>query len=170
MKLRVYNNAGEYTYTKTLKVEGTVATKPIPVITATSFPGTGTKGKTVTFTASSDMATTTGWTWNFGDGTATDTSQAGTVSQTSTITHTFTKTGTFTVRATRAQLRGRSYGAYSEPRRRSIAVTDAPAIPEYRYLLPVAVHAKGQFNSTWRTDVQIYNPDPTVLGRQAAQR
>ena len=41
----------------------------------------------------------------------------------------------------------------------TIVVTDEP---EYRYLLPVVVHAGGQFNSVWRTDVQVYNPDPNV--------
>ncbi|HEV7241012.1 MAG TPA: PKD domain-containing protein [Thermoanaerobaculia bacterium] len=160
VKFRVYNNAGSFTYTKSVKVAGTVATKPIPVLTATTFPSAGTKNKSVTFTASSDMPTTTGWTWNFGDGTASDSSQAGNVSQTSTITHTFTKLGNSTVRVTARN----SEDAPSAPTgsvQATINVTDAPAIPEFRYLLPVAVHAKGQFNSTWRTDVQIYNPDQT---------
>ena len=160
VKFRVYNNAGSNTYTKTVKVAGTVATKPLPKITASSFPGTGTKNKSVTFIATSDMATTTGWTWSFGDGTASDTSQAGLVSQTSTITHTFTKSGNFTVTAS-ARNSEDAASAPTASAQASIAVTDAPAIPEYRYLLPVAVHAKGQFNSTWRTDVQIYNPDQT---------
>ncbi len=160
VKLKVYNNSGSWTYSKTVQVEGSVATQPIPVITP-SFPANGVKGRTITFTASSSVANTTGWTWSFGDGTANDTSQAGETKQSSSITHTFANKGTFTVKAT-----GRNAAdAATAPvgtGQGSIVIADAPAIPEFRYLLPVTVHAKGQFNSVWRTDVQIYNADPTI--------
>jgi PKD repeat protein len=161
VKLRVYNNAGEWTYSKTVNVQGSTSGKPTPQITPTTFPSNGVKGKSLTFTATSNMATTTGWTWSFGDGTGNDTSQAGQTKQSSTITHTFTKTGTFTVKAT-----GRnSEDAATAPvgvAQGSIVIADAPAIPEYRFLLPVTAHAAGMGGSKWRTDVQIYNPDPQV--------
>jgi len=160
VKLRVYNNAGEWTYSKSVKIQG-APSKPIPQLTATTFPSNGVKGRTVTFTATSNMATTTGWTWSFGDNTGNDTSQASQTKQSSTITHTFTKTGTFTVKATARN----SEDAVSAPvgaAQGNIAIADAPAIPEYRFLLPVTAHANGLGGSKWRTDVQIYVPDPSV--------
>ncbi|HET8773211.1 MAG TPA: PKD domain-containing protein, partial [Thermoanaerobaculia bacterium] len=161
VKLRVYNNAGEWTYTRTVNVQGSTSGKPIPQLSATTFPSTGVKGRTVTFTATANMATATGWTWNFGDNTGNETSQAGQTKQSSTITHTFTKTGTFTVKATARN----SEDAATAPvgtAQATIAIADAPAIPEYRYLLPVTAHAAGLGGSQWRTDVQIYNADPAV--------
>lgn len=161
VKLRVYNNAGSSTYSKNVKVQGVVATKPIPVITATSFPATGIKGRVVTFTATSDKANTTAWTWSFGDGTPNDTSQAGETKVSCTVTHTFANKGTFTVRAS-----GRNSedvpAAPVGTVQATIVISEAPPIPEYRYLLPVAAHTAGQGGSAWRTDVQIYNPDPQV--------
>jgi hypothetical protein len=41
----------------------------------------------------------------------------------------------------------------------AITITDTP---EYRYLIPVVTHGPGQNSSVWRTDVQIFNPDPQV--------
>lgn len=161
LKLRVYNNAGQYTYTKTIKIEGTVATQPVPQISATTFPANAVKGKAVTFTATSNNPNTTGWTWSFGDGTASDTSQAGQTKQSSTITHTFTKTGTFQVKAT-ARNAADAPTAPVGTAQGNIVVADAPAIPEFVYLLPVTAHVPGQGGSKWRTDVQIYNPDPEV--------
>ncbi len=165
VKLRVYNNAGEWTYTRTVNVQGSTSGKQIPKLTATTFPAAGVKGRTVTFTATSDMATTTGWIWNFGDGTGNDGSQSTQTKQGSTITHTFTKTGTFTVKATARN----SEDAATAPvgaTQGTITIADAPAIPEYRFLLPVTAHVGGQGGSQWRTDVQIYNTDPT-LGTEA---
>jgi PKD repeat protein len=161
VKLRVYNNGGEYTYSRGVQVAGTAATKPVPVITAASFPNTGRKGTSVTFRATSSMATTTGWTWNFGDGTAINSSQAGTVADSSTITHTFATKGTFTVKVS-ARNSDDAATAPSGEAQGTIAITDPPAIPEYRYLLPVTAYTAGQGGSAWRTDVQIYNPDPQV--------
>lgn len=161
VKLRVYNNAGEWTYTRTVNVQGSTSGKQIPKLAATTFPATGVKGRTITFTATSDMPTTTGWTWNFGDNTGNETSQAGQTKQTSTITHTFTKVGQFTVKATARN----SDDAATAPvgtAQATITISDAPAIPEYRYLLPDTAHLPGQGGSNWRTDVQIYNADPNV--------
>ena len=161
VKLRVHNNNGEWTYSKTVNIQGSSTGKPQPVLSATTFPSAGVKGRTLTFTATSNMATTTGWTWAFGDGTANDTSQAGQTKQVSTITHTFTKTGTFTVRATARNSEDTATAPVGVTQA-SITIADAPAIPEYRFLLPVAAHAAGLGGSQWRTDVQIYNADPNI--------
>jgi PKD repeat protein len=156
--LKVSNNTGSFTYSRPVVITGGTPAKPMPVITG-SFPTAGQKGKVVSFTASSNMETTTGWTWTFGDGSPAQTTPG--VSQTSTVTHTFNSAGTFTVIA-----KGRNStdvaSATPGSMQSQITITNPPAIPEYMYLLPVAVHAKGQGNSSWRTDVQIYNPDPAV--------
>ena len=161
VKLTVRNGAGFYTYTRTVKVAGTTATQPLPVITATTFPANGRKGQAVTFVATSNMDTTTGWTWNFGDGTVADSSQAGTTSRTSTISHTFASTGTFTVKVSARNSLDAATAPVGEAQAQ-ITITNAPAIPEYRYLLPVTAYTAGQGGSAWRTDVQIYHSDPEV--------
>ncbi|MEO8382891.1 MAG: PKD domain-containing protein [Acidobacteriota bacterium] len=160
VQLTVTNNRGSFTYTRSVVVSGGAPAKPVPTISG-SFPTTAQKGKPVSFTASSSMSTTTGWTWTFGDGTPADTSQAGTVAQTSTMSHTFNTAGTYTVTA-KARNSEDVASAPTNSTQSQITITNAPAIPEYIYLLPVAVHAAGQGNSSWRTDVQIYNPDPAV--------
>jgi len=160
VQLKVSNNAGNFVYTRSVAVAGGAPAQPVPTITGT-FATAAQKGKAVTFTASSNMATTTGWTWTFGDGTPADTSQAGTTGQSSTITHTFNSVGTFTVTA-KARNSTDVASAPVGSTQSNITITEAPAIPEYKYLLPVAVHAGGQNNSSWRTDVQIYNPDLQV--------
>jgi PKD repeat protein len=163
VKLTVTNNQGNFQYTRTVTVGGgQTHTEPAPVITATSFPTAGQKGKAVTFTASSNMPTTTGWTWSFGDSTPNDTSQAGVTSQTSTITHTFNSNGNFTVKVTARNSNDTIPGAPVGTAQSQITISNAPLIPEFRYLLPVVAHARGDNNSSWRTDVQIYNPDPAV--------
>ena len=161
VKLRVYNNAGQHIYNRNVTVAGTAPTEPVPVISATTFPTTAHKGRTVTFTATSNTPNTTGWTWNFGDGTAADISQAGTTSQTSTITHTFASKGVYTVRVSARNSRDAATAPSGEAQSQ-INITDPPATPEYRYLLPVTAYTAGLGGSAWRTDVQIYNPDPQV--------
>ncbi|HYC92865.1 MAG TPA: PKD domain-containing protein [Thermoanaerobaculia bacterium] len=161
VKLTVRNGAGSYTYNRTVKVAGTTATEPLPVITPTTFPANGRKGQAVTFVATSNMDTTTGWTWNFGDGTAVDTSQAGAISRTSTISHTFASAGTYTVKVSARNSRDAATAPMGDAQAQ-IVITNPPAIPEYRYLLPVTAYTAGQGGSAWRTDVQIYNPDPQV--------
>ncbi|HUR81677.1 MAG TPA: PKD domain-containing protein [Thermoanaerobaculia bacterium] len=161
VKLRVYNNAGSYTYTRNVQVAGTAPTKPVPALTAGTFPSAGVKGRTVTFTVNSTVATTTGWTWNFGDGTPADTSQAGLSANHSTITHTFASKGTFTVSVTGRNADDAATaptGSYQG----QVAIAEAPAIPEFKFLIPVAAYTAGQGGSAWRTDVQIYNPDQQV--------
>ena len=162
VKLRVYNNAGQYIYGRNVTVSGTAPTQPIPVLTASTFPTTGVKGRSITFSATSNTPNTTGWSWNFGDGTPTDTSQAGLTSATSTITHTFANKGTYTVTVSARN----SLDAATAPSgsiQGNITLTDAPAIPEYKYLIPVAAYTAGQGGSAWRTDVQIYNSTSTPL-------
>ena len=161
VKLTVRNNAGFYTYNRTVKVAGTTPTQPLPVITPTTFPANARKGQAVTFVATSNMVTTTGWTWNFGDGTAADTSQAGLTGATSTISHTFATAGTYTVKVSARNSTDAATAPVGEAQA-NITITNAPAIPEYRYLLPVTAYTAGQGGSAWRTDVQIFNPDPQV--------
>jgi PKD repeat protein len=164
VKLRVYNGAGQYIYSRSVQVAGTTPTKPLPVITASSFPTTGQKGKAVTFSASSNLDTTTGWLWTVLEGNATvatDPSHAGTVAKTSSMTYTFTKTGTFTVKVAARNSEDLAT-APSASAQSNIVITEAPAIPEFKYLLPVTAYTAGQGGSAWRTDVQIYNPDPQV--------
>jgi PKD repeat protein len=161
VKLRVFNNAGSYTYNRNVTVAGSTPTQPVPVIAATTFPNTGRKGTAITFVATSNVDTTTGWTWNFGDGTAINTSQAGAVSATSTITHTFATKGTYTVKASARNSLDSATAPVGEAQG-NIVVTEAPAIPEYRFLIPNTAYTAGQGGSAWRTDVQIYHSDPQV--------
>ena len=161
VKLTVRNGAGFYVYSRTVKVAGTTATEPLPVITATTFPANGRKGQAVTFVATSNMDNTTGWTWNFGDNTPANTSQVAVVSRTSTITHTFASAGTYVVKVSARNSNDAATAPVGEAQAQ-IVITNPPAIPEYRYLLPVTAYTAGQGGSAWRTDVQIYNPDPQV--------
>jgi len=163
VKLTVSNGAGSYPYTRNVPFPNQTPTKPVPTITASTFPSTGHKGRVVTFTATSSLPTTTkGWTWNFGDGTASDSSQAGSVSQTSTITHTFTKNGTFTVKATAWNSEETVTPAPVGTAQANITITEPPAIPEYKFLLPATAYLPGDGGTAWRTDVQIYHSDPQV--------
>lgn len=162
VKLRVYNNAGQWTFSRNVTVAGQAPTQPIPVLTP-NFPSTGVKGRTVTFVATSNTPNTTGWTWSFGDGTANDTSQSSVTAATSTISHTFANKGTYTVKVTARN----SLDAPTVPvgtGQAQIVINDAPPIPEYKYLIPVAAYTAGQGGSAWRTDVQIYTSDSTING------
>jgi PKD repeat protein len=161
VKLKVSNGTGFYVYNRNVVVAGSAPTEPLPVLTPTTFPANGRKGQAVTFVATSNMDTTTGWTWNFGDGTAIDTSQAGAISRTSTISHTFASASTYTVKVSARNSRDAATAPMGDAQGQ-IVITNAPAIPEYRYLLPVTAYTAGQGGSAWRTDVQIYNPDPQV--------
>ena len=158
VKFKVSNTAGFYIYTRTVKFGASTPVQPLPVLTPTTFPSTAQKGKTVTFVATSNMDST-GWTWNFGTGEgAPNTTQAGLTQRTSTITHTFTTTGAKTVRVTARN----PAGAVTElgAAQGTITITEPPAIPEYRFLLPATAYFDTP--AVWRTDVQIYNPDPSV--------
>lgn len=154
LKVSNTNNAAGATVAITVPFSN-VGVKPTPKLTA-NFPATGSKGQPVTFTVVSDI-NATGWTWDFNDGTV-DTSQASVVGKTTSISHTFTSLGEFSVRVTARNAEDTATAPTSFTFA-SITITDTP---EYRYLLPVVIHAPGQNNSVWRTDVQVYNPDPEV--------
>jgi PKD repeat protein len=152
VRLRVYNTSNTTGVTHEVDVPfTTVNEEPPPVLSADAFPRSGAMGVPVTFTAVSNISAT-GWSWNFDDGTAINNSQSGVVGTTTSITHTFTKTGTFNVRIT-ARRAGSPANATTNAAIGQITITDTP---EYKYL--VLASRVG----TWRTDVQIYNPDPTV--------
>lgn len=158
VKLRVYNTSNQTGVTHEIDVPfTTINEEPPPVLNADAFPRNGAKGTPVTFTAVSNISAT-GWSWNFDDGTPVNNSQNGVVGTTTSITHTFTKTGSFNVRVT-ARRAGSPGNAQTNFAIGQITITDTP---EYKYLLPVVTHIGGQGGSTWRTDVQIYNPDPTI--------
>ena len=164
VKLRVWNTASTTGVSEAEAVVMGVPAKPTPVLNySPSFPHAGAKGKEITFTVNSNIDQTTGWKWTFGDNTAADSSQATVISKSNTIKHTYTKTGTFTVKVS-ARNAEDSASAPTGTTQDTIVITDEP---EYRYLLPVVVHAGGQFGSVWRTDVQVYNPDPNVSANNA---
>jgi PKD repeat protein len=152
VKLRVHNTTGQYIYGRNVTVTGSAPTEPLPVITSTTLPSTGVKGRTITFSATANVASN--WIWNFGDGTAADSSQ--TNRTTSTITHTFATTGVKTVKVS-ARNAADAATAPTTDTQATITIADAPAIPEYKYLIPVAAYTAGSGGSAWRTDVQIYN-------------
>ena len=91
----------------------------------------------------------TGYAWNFGDGSAA--ASGGSVS------HTFTTAGTFIVTLTVSQSNGKSAGVS-----KTFTVTCSTCGP-IAYLIPAAAHAAGQNNTTWLTDVKIFNPDSQNL-------
>ncbi len=134
-----------------------VPAKPLPQLTYSQPPTSGAKGSPVTFTVASNIDAT-GWSWDFGDGTPVNNSQASVVGKVTSIQHTFTKTGPFTV-----TVRARNAEETNVDRTNSTFTTlTITETPEYKFLLPVVTHIGGQNNSIWRTDVQIYNPDPNV--------
>ncbi|MBW3564946.1 MAG: PKD domain-containing protein [Acidobacteria bacterium] len=97
-------------------------------------------GEPVSFSATTsggDPATK--WDWNFGDGT-TGTGQN--------VTHTFNGEGSFNVTMTASNSGGSAIASSV------VRVTDSLI-----YVLPVVVHADGQNDSKWRTDVVIHVPE-----------
>jgi PKD repeat protein len=156
--MKVYNTNNPSGVTQSVDVPfAVVAAKPLPVLSFQQPPPTaGSKGTPVSFTVNSNI-TATGWSWDFGDGTASN-SQSSVVGKTTSIQHTFTKTGPFTV-----TVRARNSEETNVDRvslvQNTLTITDTP---EFKYLLPVVTRSGGQNNSVWRTDVQVYNPDPNA--------
>jgi PKD repeat protein len=157
--LRVYNTANPTGATVSMTVPfDNAPIQPQPNISVTG-PRSAGKGATVTFTANSDIPATN-WVWNFGDGTGNDSSQASIVGSSSTITHVFNKISTgqgfnVTVSAKNAvDTTDRSTASAAV----QVAVSETPV---YRFLLPAVIHAGGQNNSVWRTDVQVYYGAPS---------
>lgn len=157
VKLRVYTDAGaQANVERSIILEGGTVL-PVPELSLSSGAQTVGKGATVTFTATSSLPNTTGWSWSFGDGT-TDLSQASATGSTSTISHTYANAGTYVIIVTG---RNAEAGPTSTTGRatRELQVVDTP---EHRFLLPVVAHLAGQDSSVWRTDLQVYTPDPSV--------
>ena len=153
--LKVYNSSAPQGVTVSGDVLfTTVNEEPAPVLGYAGFPASGSKGVPVTFTVNSNI-NATGWSWDFGDGTV-DNSQAGVIGKTTSRAHTFANAGTYNVRVTARRSSTSTNTGFAIG---TITISDTP---EYRYLLPVVTHIGGQGGSVWRTDVQIYNPDPNV--------
>jgi hypothetical protein len=132
-----------------------VPAKPLPQLTRDSWPSKGTKGSPVTFNVTSDIAAT-GWLWEF-DG-ITDNSQANKPGTSNSIQHVFTTSGSHSVKVSARNAEDSS----TAPTNFVLASITIEDTPEYRYLVPAVTHAGGLGGSVWRTDVQIYNPDPNV--------
>lgn len=158
VKLKIYNTSrpNGVTVEQSIVVGPKVPAKVVPTLAFAQFPTAGSLGTPVTFTVNvTNSVNATGWSWDFGDGTKDSTSQKDVIGSSISIQHTYTKVGTFavSVKARNAEdvpsaQTGQALGAPG------IVVTD---IPEYKFMLPVVTNG-GQ----WRTDVQIYTPDPSV--------
>jgi hypothetical protein len=135
---------------------------PVAELEFVTFPANGSKNATVTFTArvknTNQVASATGWVWDFGDQTV-DTSQSTFNGAQTTISHTYTRAATFNVSVRARNAADTSSNPKIGQAAGSITIAD---VPEYRYLLPVIAHGPGLNNSVWRSDVQIYNPDPNA--------
>jgi hypothetical protein len=158
VKMTISNSNGSVSVTQTVSVPGSTPVKPLPVLAFSSAPAKASKGVPVSFTVESNFEHTTGWSWNFGDGTPVDNSQAGVTAKSNTRTHTFASAGPYTV-TVKARNSDDVPTAQSTLVSRQITIEN---VAEFRYLLPAVIHMTGANESLWRTDVQIYNPDPNV--------
>jgi PKD repeat protein len=70
----------------------------------------------------------------------------------------FAVPGTYTVALTVVQSDGQT-STFSE----SWTVVEAVAVRPVAFLIPAAAHAAGLNDTTWKTDLKIYNPDPNPL-------
>lgn len=154
--LRVHNTSGENRAFRQIRLAGEPL-KPTPTITLSSSTNKTGRNAPVTFTAKSTL-NATGWTWDFGDGNK-DFSQTGVVGTETSIQHVFTTPGPYTVTCS---ARNAEETAPSPPVGIGVKDIEVTNTPEHRYLLPVVTRSTGFGGSTWRTDVQIFNPDPTV--------
>lgn len=156
--LRVYNTTNPTGVTKFVDVPFSDApVKPTPELSFSAPAATAGKGVPVTFTVNSNI-NATGWSITTDDGAAADNSKASSIGKQITFTRTFTKTGAVTLRVSARN----SEDVTTAPIGQALTVINVTETPEFRYLLPVVTHGPGQNNSVWRTDVQIYNPDPNV--------
>ncbi|HET7437330.1 MAG TPA: PKD domain-containing protein [Thermoanaerobaculia bacterium] len=156
--MRMYNdtNATGFTVSADMQLQGGQVIEP-PVI-ALNGPTSGGKNVAMTFTATSDKSGTTAWKWTVTNPNniveRVDTSQQGTTSATSSFTYSFTGTGAYDV-----AVEARNGNSVPTTVHRTVTITTTP---QYKYLLPVVVHGAGTGSSTWRTDLQVFNSDPTV--------
>jgi PKD repeat protein len=165
VKLKVYNTSkpNGTTFQQIVTVGPRAQAKVVPELAFAQFATAGAIGAPVTFTVNvTNDVNATAWAWDFGDGTKDSTSQAGVIGKTTSIQHTYTKVGTFavSVKARNADdiptaQTGQAVGLPG------IAITD---IPEYKFMIPVAISG-----NPWRTDVQIYTPDPSVSPQNPLQ-
>ena len=165
VSLKIYNTSkpNGITVQRTITVGPKIPAKVVPQLAFSQFPTDGSIGQPVTFSVNVvNSVNATGWSWDFGDGTKDTTSQKDVVGQSVSIQHTFTKAGVFSVsvKARNAEdLPSAETGqAVGIP---GIVVTD---VPEFKFLLPVVTHG-----GPWRTDVQIYTPDPEVSPQHPLQ-
>lgn len=155
VSLKVYNTNAPAGITMTVDVPFSNAPiRPLPTLTRSSWPAKAVKGSPVTFTVTSDIPAT-GWVWEF-DGVVNH-SQAGATGTSNSIQHTFATAGSHSVKVSARN----AEAASTAPTNFTVANITIEDTTEYKYLLVVS-HAPGQGNSVWRTDVQIYNPDPNV--------
>jgi len=152
--LKVTNTNNSKTASRSIRLA--VPLKPIPTVSVASSTDKAGKGTTITFTGTASLSAT-GWTWNFGDS-QTDVSQVGAVSTTSTVQHTFATAGPYVVTCSARNADDIS-SAPAGSGTKQIEITNTP---EHRFLLPVVTRIGGIGGSVWRTDVQVFNPDPTV--------
>jgi PKD repeat protein len=83
------------------------------------------------------------WEWDFNDGSKATGQSA---------THKFTREGTFNVSLKATNNKGSAVG------NRTVVISSGK---RFAYVLPVVAHLGGQAGSQWRTDLQIFNPDPS---------
>lgn len=159
--LRVSNTSGGASVTVDVPF-AVIPAQPAAELEFSSFPSSASKNTSVTFTArvknTNQVASATGWIWDFGDQTV-DTSQSTFNGAQTTITHTYTRAGNFNVSVRARNAADNSSNPSIGQAAGSITIVD---VPEYRYVLPVIGHGPGLNNSVWRSDVQIYNPDPNA--------
>lgn len=154
--LKVINTSGQKTASRTIRLAGRLDAKPVPTVSVSASSDKVGKNAVVTFTAAADREST-GWTWNFGDG-QTDVSHTGDRGTTNIVQHGFSTPGPYVVTC-RARNADDIPESESGTGTKQIEVTN---VPEHRFLLPVVTRSAGFAGSTWRTDVQVFNPDPTV--------
>jgi PKD repeat protein len=94
--------------------------------------------------------TLTGWSWNFNDGTAAGTGMK--------VVHTFARPGTYTVTLTISQNDGRQAS-----QSRSWTVRRVGAELPLGFLISASAHDAGLNDTTWKTDLKIYNPDASPV-------
>ncbi|HEX2832920.1 MAG TPA: PKD domain-containing protein [Thermoanaerobaculia bacterium] len=160
VQLKVTNGLGTATVKRSVSFGGTTNTEPAPTLTFENFPTSGQTGKAITFKVNSSH-NATNWLWTFSDGTGDNNSNASQTGTSNTISHTFANKGTFSVRVQARNAAG-AVGDTPGATINTITITEAPAVPTYKFMLPVVTHIGGQNNSSWRTDVQVYSQDPTI--------
>lgn len=152
VSLTVKNSNGTKATYGQVPMTGTPVEKPTNVRYTASKTRAGV-GEPITFEGAADSAAAiTKWEWDFGDGTSKRYGQ--------TQSHGYLAVGTYVVSLTVYNAGGgASYSAQ---------VTIANGT-QYAFLLPVVVHGNGNHGSRWRTDLQLFNPDPKFTPSQPVE-